>query len=117
MIGAGVTVGVVAVVGGWYLASPARRVTARCASGTGSERGTVVADQYCDPAYVDRHGGYISNGIMFIPIGGGGYRQYHYYYGGSGTIGQRVSGGSYTAPSHGTVRTGSGSTIRAAGSA
>jgi hypothetical protein len=116
MIGAGVTVGVAALVAGWYvLASPAS-VTARCAvAGTGSDADTVVADQNCDPAYASAHGGYVSNGFVFIPLVGGGFRQYHYYYGGTGAIGQRVSGGSFTAPSHATVRTGSGTTIQRGG--
>jgi hypothetical protein len=116
MIGAGVTVGVAALVAGWYtLASPAS-VTARCAvAGTGGDANTVVADQNCDPAYATAHNGYVSNGFVFIPLVGGGFRQYHYYYGGTGTIGQRVSGGSFTAPSHATVRTGSGTTIQRGG--
>ncbi len=116
MIGAGVTVGVAALVAGWYtLASPSS-VTARCTvAGTGSDADTVVADQNCDPAYVTAHGGHISNGFIFLPLVGGGFRQYHYYYGGTGAIGQRVSGGSFTAPSHATVRTGSGTTIQRGG--
>lgn len=115
MIGAGVTVGIVAVVGGLYLASRSDDVTARCTSNNTTDNGTVVQDQYCDEDYVTSHGGYISNGIIFLPIGGGGYNQYHYYYGGSGNIGQRVSGGSYTQPSSGTIKTGSGSTVSRGG--
>jgi hypothetical protein len=116
MIGAGVTVGVAALVGGWYLLASPASVTARCAvAGTGTDANTVVADQNCDPAYATAHGGHISNGFVFIPLIGGGFGQYRYYYGGSGTIGQHVSGGSFTAPSHATVRTGSGSTIQRGG--
>ncbi|HEV3357084.1 MAG TPA: hypothetical protein VG247_09830 [Pseudonocardiaceae bacterium] len=116
MIGAGVTVGIVAVIGGLYLANQSNDVTARCTvSGSGTDSGTVVQDQYCDQDYVTSHGGYFSNGIIFLPIGGGGYSQYHYYYGGSGNIGQRVSGGSYTQPSSGTIKTNSGSTVSRGG--
>jgi hypothetical protein len=115
MIGAGVTVGIVAVIGGLYLASQSNDVTARCTTDSGANSGTVVQDQYCDQDYVTSHNGYISNGIIFLPIGGGGYSQYHYYYGGSGNVGQRVSGGSYTQPSSGTIKTNSGSTVSRGG--
>jgi type II secretory pathway pseudopilin PulG len=115
MIGAGVTVGIVAVVGGLYLASRSDDVTARCTSNDPANNGTVVQDQYCDEDYVTSHGGHIANGIIFLPIPGGGYNQYHYYYGGSGNIGQRVSGGSYTQPSSGTIKTNSGSTVSRGG--
>jgi type II secretory pathway pseudopilin PulG len=115
LIGAGVTVGIVAVIGGLYLASQSNDVTARCTSNDPSNNGTVVQDQYCDEGYVTSHGGYVSNGIIFLPIGGGGYNQYHYYYGGSGSVGQRVSGGSYTQPSSGTIKTGSGSSVSRGG--
>ncbi|HEY4019128.1 MAG TPA: hypothetical protein VGM75_10600 [Pseudonocardiaceae bacterium] len=116
MIGAGVTVGIVAVIGGLYLATRPDDVTARCTSNDPANNGTVVQDQYCDQDYVTSHNGYISNGIIFLPIiGGGGYSQYHYYYGGSGNIGQRVTGGSYTQPSSGTIKTGSGSSVSRGG--
>ena len=116
MIGAGVTVGIAAVVAGLVLASQSDDVTARCTSNDAANNGTVVQDQYCDEDYVNSHGGHIANGIIFLPIpGGGGYSQYHYYYGGSGNIGQRVSGGSYTQPSSGTIKTGSGNTVSRGG--
>ena len=116
MIGAGVTVGIVAIIGGLYLASQSNDVTARCTSNDAASNGTVVQDQYCDQDYVTSHNGYIQNGIIFLPIpGGGGYNQYHYYYGGSGNVGQRVSGGSYTQPSSGTIKTNSGSTVSRGG--
>lgn len=114
MIGGGVTVGIAALVGAWYLFSPSN-VTARCTSDGGSNSDTVVQDQYCDESYVTSHHGYFSNGIAFIPIPGGGFSQYRYYYGGSGSVGQHVSGGSYSAPSNGTVKTGSGKTISRGG--
>ena len=116
MIGAGVTVGIVAVIGGLYLAARPDDVTARCTSNDTTNNGTVVQDQYCDEDYVTQHGGHISNGIIFLPIlGGGGFNQYHYYYGGSGSVGQKVSGGSYTQPSSGTIKTGSGSSVSRGG--
>jgi hypothetical protein len=115
MIGAGVTVGVVALVGAWYLLASPDTVTASCTVATGSQADTVVNDQNCDPNYATTHGGYVSNGFVFLPLVGGGYSQYHYYYGGTGTIGQRATGGSYTAPSNDTVKTKSGSTIQRGG--
>jgi hypothetical protein len=116
MIGAGVTVGVAALVGAWYLLAGPQTVTAQCTvAGTGSDADTVVADQNCDPAYVTAHGGHISDGFVFLPLVGGGFRQYHYYYGGTGAIGQRATGGSFTEPSHATVRTNSGTTIQRGG--
>jgi hypothetical protein len=116
MIGAGVTVGVAALVGAWYLLASPQTVTAQCTvAGTGTDADTVVADQNCDPDYVTAHGGHISNGFVFLPLVGGGFRQYHYYYGGSGALGQKATGGSFTAPSHATVRTNSGTTIQRGG--
>ncbi|HEY0805406.1 MAG TPA: hypothetical protein VGD84_10085 [Pseudonocardiaceae bacterium] len=116
MIGAGVTVGVAALVGAWYLLATPQTVTASCTvAGTGSDADTVVADQNCDPNYATSQGGHISNGFVFIPLIGGGFRQYHYYYGGTGAIGQRATGGSFTAPSNATVRTGTGQTIQRGG--
>lgn len=115
LIGGGVTVGIAALVGAWYLLSPSD-VTARCTvDSNGADQGTVVQDQYCDESYVTSHGGHISNGIVFLPIPGGGYRQYHYYYGGTGSIGQRATGGSYNPPSNATIRTNSGKTISRGG--
>ncbi len=49
----------------------------------------------------------------FIYIGGTGYR---YNYGGTGAVGQKVSGGTYTAPDSGTtVKTQSGKTVQRGG--
>ncbi len=116
MIGTGVTVGVAALVGAWYLLASPPSVTAQCAvAGNGSDQDTVVADQNCDPTFAAQHGGYVNNGFVFLPLPGGGYRQYHYYYGGSGAIGQRATGGSFTAPSNANVRTPSGKTIQRGG--
>jgi hypothetical protein len=115
MIGGGVTVGVVALVGAWYLLATPKTVNASCTVADGGNADTVVADQNCDPNYATTHGGYVSNGFVFLPLIGGGYRQYHYYYGGTGTIGQRATGGSYTAPANANVRTNSGKTIQRGG--
>jgi hypothetical protein len=115
MIGGGVTVGVVALVGAWYLLASPDTVTAQCTVAAGAQTDTVVNDQYCDDAYVTSHGGHISNGFIFMPLVGGGYTQYHYYYGGTGTVGQRATGGSFTEPSNATVKTKSGSTIKRGG--
>ncbi|HVV23250.1 MAG TPA: hypothetical protein VHF06_27705, partial [Pseudonocardiaceae bacterium] len=82
MIGGGVTVGVVAVVGAWYLLASPKTVTAQCTVASGAQTDTIVNDQYCDESYVTSHGGHISNGFIFLPLPGGGYQQYHYYYGG-----------------------------------
>jgi hypothetical protein len=115
MIGGGVTVGVVALVGAWYLLASPKTVNASCTVADGNNADTVVTDQNCDPDYATSHGGYVSNGFVFLPLVGGGYRQYHYYYGGSGTIGQRATGGSFTAPDNANVRTNSGKTIQRGG--
>lgn len=115
MIGGGVTVGVVAVIGAWYLLASPQDVTAQCTVAAGSETDTIVTDQNCDPAYATAHGGYVNNGFVFLPIGGGRYQQYHYYYGGSGTIGQRATGGSFTAPDNANVHTPSGKTVQRGG--
>ncbi|EWC61744.1 hypothetical protein UO65_2931 [Actinokineospora spheciospongiae] len=106
LIGAGVTVGVVAVVAVIYAAATPDEVTATCTS-----NGVVVDDDYCDPAYASAHNGYSSGG--FIYIGGSSYR---YNYGGTGRVGQPVSGGSYTAPSGNTsVKTASGKSVQRGG--
>lgn len=114
MIGGGVTVGIVALIGATYLLGVPQDVTARCTISGGTDDSTVVGDNYCDPNYAASHGGFVRDGLIFIPYGTG-FRQYHYYYGGTGALGQRVSGGSFTAPSHATIRTGSGSTIQRGG--
>ncbi|MCP2164380.1 hypothetical protein [Goodfellowiella coeruleoviolacea] len=107
LIGSGVTVGVVALVAIWYAAASTEEVTAQCTR----DDGTIVEEQYCDESYYSSHGGYHSGG--FIYIGGTGYR---YNYGGTGAVGQKVSGGTYTAPDSGTtVKTQSGKTVQRGG--
>lgn len=105
LVGAGVTVGIVAVIAvGYVAAKPEEEVSAQCVD----EEGEIVDDSNCvTPVASSGHGG----GFYPIFIGGGG-RQYHYNYGGTGTVGQRVSGGTTVVPSDGTrVTTSSGRDI------
>ncbi|MCE7004891.1 hypothetical protein LWC34_18970 [Kibdelosporangium philippinense] len=117
MIGAGVTVGIVATVAVWYAAATPDEVTAYCVD----DNGTVAADENtCTEEGVRSQGGYPGvGGFWFIPIGGGQYRSYHYNYGGtvSGTgPNRRVTGGTTVAPSSGTtVKSGSGRTVQRGG--
>nr|WP_285749776.1 hypothetical protein [Lentzea sp. NBRC 105346] len=106
LIGGGVTVGVVGLVAIWYAAASPDNVTAQC-----TQNDVVVDDDYCSESYYRSHGGYSSNG--FIYVGGSSYR---YYYGGPGySVGQKVSGGSYTLPKGANVTTKSGTTIQRGG--
>jgi hypothetical protein len=113
MIGAGVTVGVVATVAVWYAAaSPQGEVTANCVDNSDALSSN---ENICTEEYVTSHGGYSSGGFFFLPIGGGGYQQYHYNYGGSVQNG-RVTGGSTAAPSgRTTVKSTSGATVQRGG--
>jgi hypothetical protein len=104
LIGAGVTVGVVALIAvGYVVAQPDDEIEAQCVD----EEGVIVDDSNCvTPAASS--GTYGGGGFYPIFIGGGG-RQYHYTYGGTGTVGQRVQGGTTTVPKEGTrVSTSSG---------
>jgi hypothetical protein len=105
LVGAGVTVGVVAVIAvGYALAAPEEAVEAQ---GVDEETNIVVDDANCvTPAGNTTY----SSGAGFYPIFlGVGGRQYRYNYGGSGTIGSPVTGGTSMAPKEGTtVRTSSG---------
>jgi uncharacterized membrane protein YgcG len=113
LIGGGVTVGVVALVAVWYAAATPDEVTANC---VGDDSVVAANENVCDENYVRSQGGYYSNGIFFLPIPGGGYRQYHYNYGGTVGPGGRVTGGSTAAPSgNTTVRTASGKTVQRGG--
>lgn len=109
--GAGVTVGLVGVVAAWYGVAAPDEVTAVCTTADG----TIVDDRYCDDNYYNSHGGYHSGGFIFIPMGGGGYQQYRYNYGGTGTVGQPVQGGSFTKPSNADISTKSGKTVQRGG--
>jgi hypothetical protein len=112
LIGSGVTVGLVGLVATFYSVAKTENVTAVCTD----SNGVVQNDDYCDESYVTSHHGYSSGGFWFIPIPGGGYQSYRYNYGGTGTIGQRVSGGSYDAPSsRANVTTHSGKSVQRGG--
>ena len=105
-IGAGVTVGIVALIAvGYAVAQPEEEIEAQCVD---EETGVIVDDSNCAvPASNNTY--YGGGGFYPIFLGLGG-RQYHYNYGGSGTIGQPVAGGTTTVPKDGTrVRTSSGS--------
>jgi hypothetical protein len=107
LIGAGVTVGVVALIAvGYSVAQPDEEIQAQCVD----EEGVIVDDSNCvTPAASS--GTHYGGGFYPIFIGGGG-RQYHYTYGGTGSIGERVQGGTTTVPREGTrVTTSSGRTI------
>lgn len=113
LIGGGVTVGLVGVVAAWYLVGTPDEVSAVCTD----QNGVVQDDEYCDDTYITSHGGHYDSGsgLWIIPYGGG-YNQYRYNYGGTGTIGSHVSGGSYTKPSGNTsVKTASGKTVQRGG--
>lgn len=113
LIGSGVTVGLVGVVAAWYVVGTPQEVNAVCTDATG----TVQPDQYCDDSYITSHGGHYDSGsgLWILPLGLGG-GQYRYNYGGTGSIGQHVSGGSYTKPSGNTsIKTASGKTVQRGG--
>ena len=77
----------------------------------GVDAGVVVDDSNCAVPAENTTATGGGGGFAFFPIFlGAGGRQYHYNYGGTGTIGQTVSGGTTTVPRDGTkVRTSSGS--------
>ncbi|GAB3139010.1 hypothetical protein [Amycolatopsis sp. NPDC004378] len=112
LIGSGVTVGLVGLVATFYSVARTENVTAVCTDASG----VVQNDDNCDENYVTSHHGYSSGGFWFIPIGNGNYQSYRYNYGGTGSIGQHVSGGSYDAPSSRTnVNTKSGKSVQRGG--
>ena len=94
LIGAGVTVGLVTVIAvGYAIAQPDDEVSARCVD----ESGVVVDDSNCVTPAASSSGYHSGGGFYPIFIGAGG-AQYHYNYGGSGSLGQPVSGGTTTVP-------------------
>jgi hypothetical protein len=95
-------VGVVAALGYWAL-SP-RSTTAQCVQEDANGGPIIVPDNYCTG-----HGSGV--GGLFIYSG----HQYRYYYGSSGTVGARPSGGTTIAPKGTTVKTSSGTTIQRGG--
>lgn len=109
LVGAGVTIGVVALIAvGYSVANADQNIEARCVD----ENNVVVNDNNCaTPA----EGGYHSGGGFFPIFIGGFGRQYHYNYGGSGGIGQVASGGTTAVPRNGNVSTPSGKSISRGG--
>lgn len=108
LVGAGVTVGVVALIAvGYAAAQPEEEIDAHCVD----DAGVIVDDSNCTVPVENTTASSGGGGFAFFPIFlGAGGRQYHYNYGGTGTIGQPVSGGTNTVPKDGTpVRTSSGS--------
>jgi hypothetical protein len=112
LIGGGVTVGVVALVAVGYAALSPSDVTATCVT---SDDVVVQDDNFCDETYATSHGGHVSNGFIFLPIGGGGYNQYRYNYGGTGVVGQKISGGTTVKPPKANITSRSGSTVQRGG--
>ncbi|MCO1581554.1 hypothetical protein M8C13_37975 [Crossiella sp. SN42] len=108
LIGGGVTVGVVALVAIWYAAQQPDDVTARCVD----QNGVVVDDDYCDDDYARSHGASGHSGGVFIYSGG---RQYSYNYGGTGSYGQKITGGSSVRPKDANITTASGKSIQRGG--
>jgi hypothetical protein len=105
LIGGAAVVGVVGVVAGLgYWALSPRTTTAQCVQEDANGGPIVVPDNYCTG-----HGGGV--GGLFIYSG----HQYRYYYGSSGTVGARPSGGTTIAPKGTTVKTSSGTTIQRGG--
>lgn len=90
LVGAGVTVGVVALVAaGYSLAKPDEEVVAQCVD---EASGLVVDESNCvTPA--STNGTYYGGGGFYPIFIGGGGRQYRYNYGGTGAIGQPSTGG------------------------
>ncbi|MFC0070821.1 cell envelope integrity protein TolA [Umezawaea endophytica] len=112
LIGGGVTVGVVALVAIGYAALSPDDVTATC---TTSDDVVVADDNNCDENYARSHGGYSSGGFIYMPIVGGGYSQYRYNYGGTGVVGQKISGGTTVKPPKASISTRSGTSIQRGG--
>ena len=108
LIGAGATVGLVAVIAiGYAIAQPDEDVSARCVD----DSGVVVDDSNCVTPAASSSNYHSGGGLYPIFIGAGG-GQYHYNYGGSGSLGQPVSGGTTTVPRNSTrVTTPSGKSV------
>lgn len=112
LIGSGVTVGLAGLVATFYTVAKPTNETAVCTDANG----VIQNDQFCDESYVTSQHGYQSGGFWIIPLVGGGFNSYRYNYGGTGTVGQRVAGGTFTAPSGNTnVSTKSGKSVQRGG--
>ncbi|GAA2333926.1 hypothetical protein GCM10009854_06700 [Saccharopolyspora halophila] len=127
LIGGGATVGVVALVAAMYSASEvsasANAQTQYCAAvEEGAQQpGPRAEDEKCDPEYVESQGGYVSGGMMFMPLfmGGPMVPQYRYAYTPSGAsappVGSTATGSTFNKPSGSTIKSTSGSTIQRGG--
>ncbi|MFC7342434.1 hypothetical protein [Saccharopolyspora griseoalba] len=127
LIGGGATVGVVALVAAMYTASEvsasANAATQYCATIEEGEQqpGVRAEDQNCDPEHVESQGGYVSGGMMFMPlfIGGPPVPQYRYAYTSPGTpaprVGSTATGSTFNKPSGSTIKNTSGSTVQRGG--
>ncbi|OOK71028.1 hypothetical protein BZL29_5403 [Mycobacterium kansasii] len=104
-MGAAAAVGVVGLVAGlgYWLLTP-EHVTAQCVQDDPNGQPVIVPDSYCTGHTAGL------NGFFFY-----GGHQYRYYYGSSGTVGQRPSGGTTVAPKGATITTKSGTTISRGG--
>ncbi|QLL10528.1 hypothetical protein H0P51_27520 [Mycobacterium vicinigordonae] len=105
LMGSAAAVGVVGLVAGvgYWLLSP-QHVTAQCVQDDASGQPVIVPDSYCTGHTPGM------NGFFFW-----GGHQYRYYYGSSGSVGQRPIGGSTSIPKGATVTTKSGTTIQRGG--
>lgn len=138
MIGAGATVGVVALVAATYTgseyANAKNEVEQYCAADgqaaeptegdSSGQPGERSEDQNCDPEYVQNNGGHVSGGMFFMPFflpggGIGGYNQYQYGYTQPGQtaprVGQTAPSGSFNQPSGNTIKDTKGSTVQRGG--
>jgi hypothetical protein len=102
LIGAGAVVGVVGVVALGYWAFSSDDVTARCVEVEDGKE-IVVPDSNC--------GGSPNSSGIFIYSG----RQYRYYYGGKGEIGQKISNASTVKPKGANITTKSGTNVQRGG--
>ncbi|KZS78940.1 hypothetical protein B4U45_13625 [Mycobacterium persicum] len=105
LMGAAAGVGVVGLVAGlgYWLLTP-EHVTAQCVQDDPNGQPVIVPDSYCTGHTAGL------NGFFFY-----GGHQYRYYYGSSGNVGQRPSGGTTVAPKGATITTKSGTTISRGG--
>ncbi len=105
LMGSAAAVGVVGLVAGvgYWLLSP-EHVTAQCVQDDSNGQPVIVPDSYCTGHTPGMNG--------FFFWGGHSYR---YYYGSSGSVGQRPIGGSTSIPKGANVTTKSGSTIQRGG--
>lgn len=105
LMGSAAAVGVVGLVAGvgYWLLSP-DNVTAQCVRDDPNGQPVIVPDSYCTGHTPGM------NGFFFW-----GGHQYRYYYGSTGSVGQRPIGGSTTIPPGAHVSTKSGTTIQRGG--